>query len=181
MFFKSCILPSILVASSLVGIDASARPLQPKEAERLSHTEVIANLQDSHPSTYYEYAVRVFGEGDKDKAVMWFYVGQLRYRYHLAANPDLPASGDPSLLASLNETVGRLMNQWAGGSPRDWTKSIDAALEWDLVNKNNYTPKEKHIKELTKTREGLKSLRESIIQNAESIRAQRKKAGLENR
>ena len=73
----------------------------------------------------------MFREGKKDEAVFWFYVGQLRYRFHLKANPNMDPSGDPALFSSLSATVGKTINEYAGGNVKDWVKAIDRALKWD--------------------------------------------------
>ena len=64
-------------------------------------------IENQHPATYYILAQKLFESGKKDEAVFWFYAGQLRYRFHLLANPNLEPSGDPALFASLSEVIGR--------------------------------------------------------------------------
>lgn len=73
----------------------------------------------------------------KQEALFWFYVGHLRYRYYLAANPNLPRDGEPALFASLSEVVGHPINEFAGGKPDVWIAEINRALEWDAAHDNN--------------------------------------------
>ncbi|MFL6546316.1 MAG: hypothetical protein ACJ8LM_14185 [Candidatus Udaeobacter sp.] len=40
-------------------------------------------------------------------------------------------SGDPALFSSLSATVGKTINEYAGGNVKDWVKAIDRALKWD--------------------------------------------------
>lgn len=160
---------------------AQARPLEPEQARTLPTAEVEANLADSHPAVFYAYAQRLFAEGRRGEAVTWFYVGQLRFRFHLAASPRLPRDGDPALMASLNATIGQTLNEWAGGSPQDWAASIDQALAWDAAHGNAITSQQTHEKAWQDTRSGLAGLRDSILANAQDIREQRARRGLENR
>lgn len=171
----------ITCAASLSTSLCAARPLTPEDAASLPQAELVANLADSHPVVLYAYAKRLFAEGKRDEAVTWFYAGQLRFRFHLAANPSLPRDGEPALMASLNATLGRTLNEWAGGSPKDWADSIDKALAWDAENRNATTSKEAHSKVLNDTRQSFASLRDKIVESAASIRRDREKNGLENR
>lgn len=127
------------------------------------------------------YAGRLFGEGKKDEAIFWFYVGQLRYRFHLKANPNLDPGGDPALFGSLSATVGQKLNEYAGGNVKDWVKAIDRALQWDADTENGFTSKKKFAPAYEEIRGGLKKMRAQLEVQGDSIREQRKKAGLENR
>lgn len=173
-------LASLLIAIFLSG-ESIASPITVEQALTMPEAKVEANLADSHPSVLYAYAKRLFDSGHKDDAVFWFYVGQLRYRYHLIANPKLPQDGEPALLASLNATVGQSINEWAGGSPKAWAASIDKALAWDSTNPNPTTPKDTNAKALEETRKGLTKLRDLIVKNEDQIRGQRQSRGLEVR
>ena len=73
--------------------------LSPEDLKKLPPATIEAALPNEHPSVYYGYAARLFREEKKDEAVFWFYVGQLRYRFHLKANPNMDPSGDPALFA----------------------------------------------------------------------------------
>ncbi len=85
---------------------------------------------DGHPAADYQRAATLFAKGERDEAVCLFYRGQYRYRVHLAARPELEASGDAALFASLNQTVGLPINEWAGGDPEGWAEEIACALDW---------------------------------------------------
>ena len=174
-----CILCALALFASATM--AQAKPLDTEQALSLPTADVQANLADSHPAVFYAYAQRLFADGRREEAVTWFYVGQLRFRLHLAASPALPKDGDPALMASLNATVGQTLNEWAGGSPTQWAASIDKALAWDAANHNAVTPQQTHAKAWKETRSGLTELRDSILANVQNIRDQRDKRGLENR
>lgn len=179
------LLGTLALLAAMTGVaaadGASARPLDATQAASLPAAEVEAGLPGAHPAAFYAYAKRLFADGRRDEAVTWFYVGQLRFRFHLAASPALPKSGDPALMASLNASVGQALNEWAGGSPQGWADSIDKALAWDAAHPNAVTSQQAHEKAWKDTRSGLAELRDSILANAQSIRAQRAQRGLENR
>lgn len=86
--------------------------LQSENTAQLPHALVEQRLASSHPSNYFVYAARLYHEGAKEDAAFWFYVGQIRYKFYLAANPNLEPSSDPALYSSLHESVGSVINLW---------------------------------------------------------------------
>lgn len=172
----------ILVPVCLLSTCAAAHAaLSPDDIQKLPQPKIEAALPSEHPSAYYGYAARLFREGKKDEAVFWFYVGQLRYRFHLKANPALEPSGDPALFASLGATVGQTINEYAGGDVKEWVKAIDRALKWDEENANDFTSKKKFSGFYEENRAGLKRMRDQVGSQEDAIREQRNKAGLPNR
>lgn len=172
----------ILIAIAFLNLcGAASAALSTSDIQKLPHAKIEAALANEHPSAYYSYASRLFHEGKKDDAVFWFYVGQLRYRFHLKANPKLDPSGDPALFSSLSATVGEVINLYAGGDVKEWVKGIDRALKWDADTANGFTSKKKSAAIYEENRAGLKKMRDQLENQADSIREQRKKAGLENR
>lgn len=153
----------------------------PADIKTLPPSQIEAKLPAEHPSSYYGYAGRLFSEGKKDEAVLWFYVGQLRYRIYLNANPPSDPSGDPALFASLNATVGQKINEYAGGDPKMWAAQIAGALKWDDKHSNDFTSKKKFKEVHAEIRAGLAKLGKQIEDGAEKMREERKKRGLENR
>jgi len=174
-------LAALLASAALLALPAFASPISVSEAFSLPESQVEASIEDSHPSIAVAYAKRLFEAGRKDDAVMWFYVGQLRYRFHLLANPNLSPGGDPALMASLNATIGQAINEWAGGSPKAWMRSIDKALAWDAAHPDKLTSRQTHAAEWEQVRRGLEGLRGDIQRNESQIRENRARAGLENR
>jgi hypothetical protein len=148
---------------------------------KLTPDELKASIEKQHPAAYYILAGKLFAAGAKDEAVFWFYAGQLRYRFHLAAHPDLPRGGDDALFASLSEVVGRPMNEYAFGDMPRLIATIDKVLAWDERTANGFTSKTQYATALTDIRDGLTKLRAHIVENGDQIRAERKKNGLENR
>jgi hypothetical protein len=172
----------IVAVIAVLSLCATMRAaLSPSDVQKLPHAKIEAALPDEHPSAYYGYAARLFHEGKKDDAVFWFYVGQLRYRFHLKANPSLDPGGDPALFGSLSATVGETINGYAGGDVKGWVKAMDRALKWDADTANGFTSKKQFAAIYQENRAGLKKMRDQVAGQADAIREQRKKAGLENR
>jgi hypothetical protein len=139
------------------------------------------DIEKKHPAAYYMLAAKLFKDpATKREALFWFYVGQLRYRYHLAANPDLPPDGDPALFASFSEVIGRPINEYAGGVPDIWIAEMNHALEWDNAHDNGFTPKTKSPDKYRQIRAGLVSMREQISAMKDKLPEMRRKNGLNN-
>lgn len=155
--------------------------LSPQEIQTKPHTEIEKALPSEHPSAYYGYAARLFADGKKDAAILWYYAGQIRYRFHLNANPQLDPSGDPAIFGSLNATVGKQINEYAGGDPKVMFAQIDKALAWDAKTKNDFTSKTKFKKQYDEIRAGLVAMKANMEKNIDQLLEQRKKAGLETR
>lgn len=135
----------------------------------------------AHPVQMYYYAARLLEDGEMNEAAFWFYAGQLRYRVHLEARPDLPADQDPALFASLNSVLGQEVNQYIGGDPAEWERVIERALNWDARTPNEFTPKDKYPSAHRRVRDGLRELWSYVHENYEEIRKGRAASGLENR
>ena len=146
--------------------------------DRLSTSEIEARLPNSHPVNYYLYAGRLWKEGSKDQAVFWYYVGQLRFRFLLAAEPDSDPSGGPALFESLQSMIGEPINLYAGSDTKKWVEQINSALEWDASNPNGFTSKSAYPRQLEQVRSGLIKLRDDIVAHAEDIQKQRAQQGI---
>ena len=144
-------------------------------------TELESNIGTKHPSTYMILAEKLFAQGNKEEAVKWLYVGQIRYRAYLMANPDLDPSGDPALFSSLMSVVGAPLNEYIGGDVDAWVKTIDDAITWHNQNSCEYLDKESHKEIYASVLSGLSGLRNKIASSKDSIREQRTQNGLENR
>lgn len=154
----------------------------PDGINTMSSEQIVAEAERLHPSALYVLAGRLFQEdGRQDEAVEWFYIGQLRYRVHLAANPGEPSDADPVLFAALSESVGRPLNEYAGGDVDEWVASIDRALAWDEAHDNQFTSKTEHAAEYAEVREGLVKLRDNLVERKDEIRKTREQNGLPNR
>eukprot|EP01113_Clastostelium_recurvatum_P043806 TRINITY_DN7305_c0_g2_i1.p1 TRINITY_DN7305_c0_g2~~TRINITY_DN7305_c0_g2_i1.p1 ORF type:complete len:143 (+),score=16.38 TRINITY_DN7305_c0_g2_i1:62-430(+) len=110
-----------------------------REVDRL-----IAEAEVLHPAALYTLAAKLLREGRPDEAVLWFYIGQIRYRFMLAvenitarggATEGQPRMmmGRPSdgaiLFSALSESVGRPINEYAFGEVDKAVEQINSSLE----------------------------------------------------
>lgn len=149
-----------------------------EDLSNLTNAEIEERLPNEHPATYYEYAQRLSIKGERDQAVFWFYAGQLRYRFQLLSDPTQDPSGDPALFASLQHTVGRSINLYAGADPEKWARQIDEVLKWDAATPNGFTSKTDYKKELEEVRAGLTKFRDYIKTNRDQLLAERRQNGV---
>lgn len=155
--------------------------LTPDDIKLLPPEKIEAQLPKEHPSAYLLYSARLFHEGKKDEAVIWYYVGSIRYRFDLATKPGQDPSGDPALFGSLQSVLGEQINRYAGGDPIKWMAQIDQALAWDETTENHFTSKKKFKKELGEVRDGLGKMRKWVESNLDMIKDKRKQNGLETK
>jgi hypothetical protein len=141
----------------------------------------VSALAWQHPAEYYRQAAALFKDGRQDEAVFVFYLGQLRYRAHLMARPDLKPDGDPALFSSLSEVVGRPLNEYAFGDLPALAGTIEAVLAYDQATPDTFTPPSQFPKVYSRVRDGLSSMKTHILVQAEDIRAKRLQNGLPNR
>jgi Ankyrin repeats (3 copies) len=121
--------------------------LEPKDIQEWPRAAVEQALPLAYPSDYYGYAARLTHEGDKEGAAFWYYVGEIRFRFYLAANPKLPEDGAPALFGSLHESIGSVVRDWTRANPEAATKQLQRALEWDASTANAATSKSSHPEE----------------------------------
>jgi hypothetical protein len=146
-----------------------------------SREQIAAGLNGQNPAAYYQSAMTLFRAGRREEATFIFYLGQLRYRTHLAARPELPPSGDPALFGSLSEVVGRPINEWAFGDLPAALRTIDAVLAYDARDPDTFTPPDQFKAAHNSTREGMRGFRRQMAAQAQDIKRQRTANGLENR
>jgi hypothetical protein len=152
---------------------------QVENLEDQTPAQLKQSIEKKHPAAYYLLAAKLFqNSSTKREAIFWFYVGQLRYRYHLAANPDLPRDGDPALFASFGEVIGRPINEYAGGVPEIWIAEINHALHWDSTHENGFTPKSKSPDKYRQIRAGLVAMRDQVAAMKDKLPEMRRKNGL---
>lgn len=169
-----------VVASALLFATASARaqPIEITDVYTVPAKEVERRLPDSHPAMYLGYAARLWSEAKRDDAVFWLYLGQLRFRFHLAAHPDLDPGDDPALFGAMMSSIGEPINTYAGGDPARMQQQIDRVLAWDAKKSNAFTSKTKFKSEWKQTREGLKQMQAYLASHADEMRQIREQNGI---
>ncbi len=172
---------SAFAAAVLAAFLAAAAPRIESARAQNAAPAAVSALAGQHPAEYYKRATALFQEGKKEDAIFVFYLGQLRYRAHLLARPNLPRDGDPALFASLSEVVGRPLNEYAFGDIPALARTIEAVLAHDSANPDRFTPPAQFPQACASTRNGLAGLRTQILAEAESIRARRRQKGMEYR
>ena len=143
--------------------------------------ELIADIENKHPISYLLLAANLFNTGDKDQAVQWYYIGQMRFRAYLMANPDLDPSADGALYTSFQSVLGAPINEYAGADPDAWVTLIDNAITWHKHHPNGFTPKEQYPDIYAEIEAGFISFKEQVASSKEAIRKQRALNGLPNR
>lgn len=143
--------------------------------------DIMENPENYTSVDYYTVAQDLYGKGEKDEAVFWFYAGQLRLRILASVSTD--PTGAPALLGALQEILGPSINQHAGENVDMWAETITKVLEWDAVTPNNEKPEgvseEVWTLAIQENRKGLEQLREHILTNREELQKEREANGLE--
>jgi hypothetical protein len=145
-------------------------------------TQTVAQLETGvehkHPAVYTVIVKDLFERGHKDEAVFWFYLGQLRYRAYLAAHPNLASDNDPELFQAFMSETGPPLNEYAFGNIPALAATLTRVIAWDEAHPDDYAPKANKAR--ADVVAGLKSLRANILEQKDSIRAQRAARGLPN-
>ncbi len=181
----------VAVALGFVSIAASQTQAQAREfppgaaaAQKVDlrqSASLAQGLQNKHPSEYYKRAAELFQTGRRDDAVFVYYLGQLRWRIYIKANPSLPPDGDPALFDALSDVMGRPINQYAFGDIPILACTMQAVLDFDQAYPDRFTSRTAKPWHRQEVRRGLADLRSRTLAQVESIRAERLKNGLENR
>jgi hypothetical protein len=163
-------------ALSVIAIAAALHPLR-AEAPVGAPSEVQA-LAGQHPAEYYKRAGELLQAGKKEEAVFVFYLGQLRYRTFLLANP---GTEDPTLFATLSQVTGKPINQYAFGDIPALARTIDAVLAYDTANPDSFSSPAGSAAAHASVRDGLTAMKTKMLAETDRIKADRTKNGLENR
>lgn len=136
----------------------------------------------ANPAEDYQTAMEAFAQGDRQTAGCLFYRAQFRFRLRLGANPGLDPSGEPALFASLQEAVGRPINEWLGGDKEDWLRAIGCGVAFGRAGDDPLTPRKQFPEAWADALAGIEALRAQVEATSEAdIRAQREAAGLPSR
>ena len=86
---------------------------------------LAAGIEHEHALAALELSKHLWESGRRDDAVFFFYLGQLRYRAYLSANPNGDPSGGRALFDALMSTMGPPINQYAFGDIQTLVATID--------------------------------------------------------
>jgi hypothetical protein len=146
---------SFLTLTLIFGLTTNCFALEPQQILELPSSEVEKALPSAHPMAYYVYSGRLAHEGDKERALFWYYVGELRYRFYLAVYPDLPPDGAPALFGSLHQSAAQTIADPKVDKAMSITQ-FKRALDWDETHENTVTSKKAHRKAWLNVRATLK-------------------------
>jgi hypothetical protein len=177
-FARGLLTLTLVVGAAGQFAPASAQAATENPIARQSVEHLQKGIEAKHPAAYYALAKRLFENGEKDEAVFWFYVGQLRYRSYLASYPNLKPDGDPALFGALSEAIGRPINVYAFGDIPALAATIDRVLAWDAAHPDAFTPKGSAREQV---RQGLLGMKTQVLATQDQLRASRSANGLENR
>jgi hypothetical protein len=142
-----------------------------------SAASLMRGIEQKDWPTYYHLAAALWREGQRDEAAKWLNIAQIRAQAHVRCHQDRTGA---SLRGSLNEGVGRDINEYLYGSIPRAVRVIDTALEWDAANPNPRLPLPKCAEALEAAREDKLRQRDFTLANVETIRRTRSENGLPN-
>jgi len=142
------------------------------ELKTLPRPAVEARLSSEPWASDYIYVSRLLSEGNKDDAVFWYYVGQLRGRIYYAAHPGEQESQEA--FSATTSQLGESINFYAGADPTRWADTINKALAWDAEHDDPQTPKDKFQVQRNQVRQGLVGLHDWTLQHATQLQAAHK-------
>jgi hypothetical protein len=154
---------------------------QDQDYSAMTVDQLRDGIENRHPAAYLILAQKLFTGGKRDEAIFWLYEGQLRFRIYLACHPDLPSDGEPALFSSMNHVIAKPLNQYAFGDIDTLVATIDRALDWDSKTENGFIDKDRCADAIRDQHRSLNKFNNRLIAKAKEIRAERAKAGLQNR
>lgn len=134
-----------------------------------------------HPIDSYHYALTLFAEGQKELATFWMYVADIRFRTRNMCYDAQPGQAEYALLAVSQQNIGSEINAWAFGDLALQHHILGQVQEWYDDAPDPFAPLDECGTDRTEVVEGLLSLRQTILDDAEDLRASRAESGLENR
>ena len=139
----------------------------------MSIDELKKNAELMHPVGFYILANKLFHEGQKDEAILWFYVGSIRYRHFLSSIGDDPFHPENELFGKVQFEIGGAVLDYAGGDPDFWAKQIEEADKWDDDHLNFFFPKKNSPEDLLEIKENMHKLKSKLLEEKEDIIRQR--------
>ena len=165
-------LRALLFVAALV-LAALAQPVAGNAAGDITNQPVSGSLEElaggiehEHPLAAFELSKRLWEAGARTKPFSFFYLGQLRFRARLLANPNGDPTGGRALFDALMSAMGPPINQYAFGDIPALLATIDRVIAWDDGHADDYAP--------PRTREeakaGLKKMRADVVSRQDEIR-----------
>ena len=156
--------------------------IQVEESSKYTIEKLKKEAFKIHPVSIFKLSGELWKDNKKEEALMWYYIGVLRYRIRLSSieNTD-EYEGEQHFFEKMEFETKPIFLEWAGGNPLQWAEQINKAIEWDEKNINMYTSKIEHIEIYNTNIESMKKLIDSLKETSDDILHQRKEQGLENR
>lgn len=111
----------------LLGSDAQARQ------------RAVAKVQDQPqryaPPVFYALSEALLAQKEPERAMFWFYAGQLRGRFDANRCADVSAR---AAIGALNERFGRPVNRFAFQNLELLKKTVSEVVEWDRKTPHDY-------------------------------------------
>jgi hypothetical protein len=173
------------LASFVIALSALSASSVALAQTQIATPPAVQELAGQHPAEYYKRAGELLQAGQNDEAVFVFYLGQLRYRTFLLANPasdpNAHPNADPTLFATLSQVTGKPINQYAFGDIPALARTIDAVLAYDTANPDTFGTTAASAASHASVRDGLVAMKTKMLADADRIKGDRAKKGLENR
>ena len=145
-----------------VGCGAGSK--QQKSDYTISPAELLSGTEGEHPAVYFTKCVDYYKRDLKSEAFFAFYVGQIRYQYHLKVHSEADtAPQDAALLGTYNMSLAQPMRDFGRSDLDRAARIIEDALKWDAEHGNEFSPK-------SDDPEALGELRKILGENAEGLR-----------
>jgi len=114
-----------------------------------------------HPLRQLLDSQALWEANDRELSAYVYFVGQIRYRTYLMANPDLSKDRDLALHGSLTDQGDYRIFEWVRGlgTQAGLLDIIDQALRWHTENDDQLTPKSNNAQAHKVVHDGLIALR----------------------
>jgi len=135
--------------------------------------ELAIKLEKKHPAKFFDSASRLYKAKHLNDAAFLFYLGQLRYKYYLAAGEG--SDSDGQLFASLQNVLGEQINFDLGENLDNYLMLLEEVINWDRLNDYKYYSKTNLPGKHKKVLEGLINYKNWVIENKSTITERRNK------
>jgi hypothetical protein len=128
---------------------SAASPFDGNQWRNTSKT-IMENIENKHPSAYFDLAAMLYKEGKKDKAVFWYCLGQLRHQYLLSVADN---SRETALNDELAAIDGSALDVYMLENLPKIAPIIEKVLAWDEKHPNGFTSKDKDAEKYKQARD----------------------------